>query len=280
MPSHTPSRTARPLARALALAEFARAASHLSARPADRVRGALVAATLPVRRRVGALRDRPAVLPVEVGSLRRTVKVRDRSQILALIHVLGDREYAHDPLSEVSAVLDLGSHVGASVLFFRDRYPDAEILAVEPDPSTVELLRANVGDLPAVTVLHAAVTRHSGEVDFYPSHLSWGSSLSVPPYASGKVRVPAVTMRELLSDLPRTGRLVLKIDVEGAEWDVLEHADALARFHAVIGELHFGDRDPDEFYARFSGFSGGPTLREPTSHVFAFRRDEAATATG
>jgi hypothetical protein len=61
---------------------------------------------------------------------------------------------------------------------------------------------------------------------------------------------------------------VLTIDVEGAEWDVLEHADVVARFDA---------RDPDEFYARFAGFSGGPTLREPTSHVFAFRRDGTAT---
>jgi hypothetical protein len=70
---------------------------------------------------------------------------------------------------------------------------------------------------------------------------------------------------------------VLTIDVEGAEWDVLEHADVVARFDAIIGELHFGARDPDEFYARFAGFSGGPTLREPTSHVFAFRRDGTAT---
>src|SRR6186997_720585 len=40
-------------------------------------------------------------------------------------------------------IIDLGANNGASALWFRTRFPEATIVAVEPDPTNVEVCREN-----------------------------------------------------------------------------------------------------------------------------------------
>src|SRR5271169_1281292 len=41
-------------------------------------------------------------------------------------------------------ILDCGSNIGMSILYFKNLYPDARILGFEPDPDTFGMLRRNV----------------------------------------------------------------------------------------------------------------------------------------
>jgi FkbM family methyltransferase len=104
-------------------------------------------------------------------------------------------------------------------------------------------LSANVAGLPGVTVHAAAVAPSSGEATFYSTPEGWSSSLS--PAAAGRaVTVRCATVDELLAGAGLERVDVVKLDIEGGEWPLLD-AGALRRATGcIVGELHH--RRPDE----------------------------------
>jgi FkbM family methyltransferase len=147
---------------------------------------------------------------------------------------------------EPSSILDLGSHMGASILFWRERFPEARIVGVEPDPVTFRRLRVNVGSWPGVELHNVAVAEKDGPTRFFSARQGWISSLSgegQPVVSSGR------SFRGLVEAIGYVD--LLKVDVEGAEWHVLDDR-ALQRVGAIIGEYHdTGDQDARErFFLR------------------------------
>jgi FkbM family methyltransferase len=142
-----------------------------------------------------------------------------------------------------AVILDVGSNIGASVKFLRARYPDAEIHAIEPDPTALITLRANTGDDPRTTVHAVAVGGRTERKPFYQSHHGWASSFSGDRRAAGGrwTVVDVLSLEDLLRRVGHDRVDLIKMDIEGAEWDVFattrlgDHADV------VLGELHDQD---------------------------------------
>ena len=61
-------------------------------------------------------------------------------------------------------IIDLGAHIGLSTLYFKQTYPGSEIIAIEPNPGTFELLEQNLfeNQIDGVTAINAAVSDQSG----------------------------------------------------------------------------------------------------------------------
>ena len=72
----------------------------------------------------------------------------------------------HKPL-----ILDCGSNIGVSVIYFKFLYPNCHIHAFEPDPETFELLKQNVqkNNLKNVFLHNKAVSNSEKDIDFYIS---------------------------------------------------------------------------------------------------------------
>src|SRR5947209_5685759 len=51
-------------------------------------------------------------------------------------------------------ILDIGSNIGASILYFHRQFPDAKIFGFEPHPDTFRILQQNVAHLPDVTIFN------------------------------------------------------------------------------------------------------------------------------
>jgi FkbM family methyltransferase len=120
-------------------------------------------------------------------------------------------EHRHRPLR----ILDLGANVGLFGVFAAGRWPDASVIAVEPDPANLAVLRRCVqeaGRGDAWQVVAAAAAAHDGSVPFEGG----GASLSrIAPGAAG--RVPAMDVLARLDDVD-----LLKMDIEGGEWEILD----------------------------------------------------------
>lgn len=179
------------------------------------------------------LRPRRGALTVSLqgpgGPLAFTVP--DYSGLKVLWEVFVDGEYAAAPEAPPRAILDLGANAGATCLYFRLRYPRARIVAVEPNPDLVPILHSNVDGL-GVEVLAAAVAPVEGSVDFHPHAQSWHGSTALVHGAA--VRVPAVALDDLIAEDVD----LVKIDVEGAELEVIPASRRLPGLAAVIGEIH------------------------------------------
>lgn len=81
----------------------------------------------------------------------------------------------HDAVSSLPAtaslVLDCGANIGASTLWLTERYPEARVLAVEPDPRNFWLLQRNVRHLgDRVRLVKGGVWSHATRLDLRQGH--------------------------------------------------------------------------------------------------------------
>lgn len=136
-------------------------------------------------------------------------------------------------------IIDAGAHIGTSAIWFALRYPDAHVVAVEPDPGNAALLRRNTSGLD-VEIWEAGLGSAPGHAAILDPGFGEWSYRTAPGAAGGDIRI--VTLEELLEGKP-TSRFVpfiCKLDIEGAEQDLFEEAAsrAFGAFPLIIIELH------------------------------------------
>ena len=178
--------------------------------------------------------------------------LRDTGAIACLRHdghdawvlheVFGKRCY--EPPREAAAVLarepqpkvvDVGAHAGFFGLFVFDRYPDARLIALEPDPGNAALLeeciRRNARD-GQWELLRACASIDDGYTRFAQgrgerSHMTREG-------APGTIEVPTVDLFRYLDDVA-----LLKMDIEGGEWPILADPRlARAAPRVIVLEYH------------------------------------------
>jgi FkbM family methyltransferase len=145
-------------------------------------------------------------------------------------------------------ILDIGAHEGLWTQDVLELVPEAEIIACEPqDDLRAQIERRFVGDA-RVTVDRRALSDAGGERTFHLFGASVNASLHAPQpgmvelYDPGWNEQATVTVPTTTVDALTAGREValLKIDVQGAEYEVLAGAtDTLARTAAVMLEVTF-----------------------------------------
>jgi FkbM family methyltransferase len=220
---------------------FLRVAARLFRHEPDPRDGArLAAATLWLWLRSRARRSGPPVtVRVSAGERQATLKLWTYIDMLVVRELFIDGDYRVPPGRPVRTVLDLGANVGISVRYFLARFPGARVIAVEPDPWLVPRLRANVDGLPDVAVHAAAVGPSAGTATFFSTRDGWSSSLS--PVADGRpVTVRCMTVAEILESAGLARVDLVKLDIEGGEWPLLEAGAIQRATGCVVGELHHG----------------------------------------
>jgi FkbM family methyltransferase len=136
----------------------------------------------------------------------------------------------------VRVVVDCGANIGITSLFLAARYPDATILSVEPHPENFALLKTNVAGVPRVFPIRACVTGSpQSAVRFTVDQAAWGNRIATNSHG---VLVPAITIEELCKQNGIEKIDLLKLDIEGAEEQVLKNGTFLARTENIIVELH------------------------------------------
>jgi FkbM family methyltransferase len=148
------------------------------------------------------------------------------------------QKYFFRAISKNPRIIDCGSHIGMSILYFKTIYPQAEVLGFEPAPATFRFLQANVerNHLDHVVLVNKAVSNMEGILKFYGDD-SLRSSLYQERGGSEVVEVEATRLSKYI-DRPVD---LIKIDVEGAEGLVLDDlakADKLKMVGQMIIEYH------------------------------------------
>ncbi|MBI2891406.1 MAG: FkbM family methyltransferase [Nitrospirae bacterium] len=146
-----------------------------------------------------------------------------------------DREYDVALPTDRPLILDCGAHVGMATIRFKHLFPRARIIAFEADPAIERVLERNVASLGLadVTCLKSAVWIERGH-HFFRADGADGGHLAP---ADGGLSVPTVDLADYVTDTVH----VLKLDIEGAEMDVLDHLDRknlLGRVHVILCEFH------------------------------------------
>ena len=163
---------------------------------------------------------------------------------LAYLHreIFVDLQYYFMAARPDPFIVDGGSNIGMSVLFFKALYPDARVLSFEPAQPAYRLLLRNIeqNGLAGIEVHRAALGRVTGEVQFFedPEDPSTFRMSTRPGRIEGTAgSVPQRRLSELLdADID-----LLKLDVEGAEDDVLAdlvESGVISRIGQLVVEYH------------------------------------------
>lgn len=143
--------------------------------------------------------------------------------------------YAFHPKNNEPYIIDGGAYVGFSIIWFKSKYPGAKITAFECDPKILETLHSNIqnNQLQNVNVIPAALDAKEGEKTFFTSDSDAGSFTQTHQQNQQKVQT-----KKLSSYLDREVDL-LKLNIEGAEFDVLKEASShLHKVREIIIEFH------------------------------------------
>lgn len=177
---------------------------------------------------------------------RSTVEavISDVSELRVIREVFVNGEYDL-PAIDPGVILDLGSNVGFSVLYFRDRFPDAKIIAVEPARRAFARLERNVGHLPNVHLIRAAAVGRDGPVTLHSGWQSWASSLFAADDMYDVEKVEGRTVDNILAACGEERADVIKLDIEGAEPEVLAGSSAVRNAECVVFEFHQEHCDDD-----------------------------------
>jgi FkbM family methyltransferase len=152
-------------------------------------------------------------------------------------------------------VVDLGSNIGVSVIYFLTRRAGVRVYAYEPDPRNVAKLQANLAPFRSqVTVTEAAVAVEDGTALFRQETTGrYGglASFSLRPQLA-EIPVRCVCIASVLGGvLAAEQRIdVLKIDTEGNEADLVGAIPPAQRER--IGELFYETNDPHDPTARLT----------------------------
>ena len=159
-------------------------------------------------------------------------------------------EYGWNFGSPPKVIVDAGAYIGLSTSFFATRYPDATIIAIEPDEENFELLVRNTTRHSNVHTVRAALWAESGSVSLMdPGHGAWGLRLLESDESSavdaeaihlpGSRSVRAVTITEIIRDYNLEKIDLLKVDVEGSEKEIFANANPwIDSVEAICLELH------------------------------------------
>lgn len=119
--------------------------------------------------------------------------------------------------TEEPFIIDCGSNIGLSILYFKTQFPKATVIGFEPDPKIFAILRKNVSKFKDIILHNKAVSKEKGKLSFVAEG---GFSGRLNDVALGQ-NVIAVETEPLSAYIDRRIDL-LKIDIEGAEYEVLK----------------------------------------------------------
>lgn len=152
--------------------------------------------------------------------------------------------YAHDP-QPVDTIFDIGAFVGLSSVYLNSCYPEANIVAVEPNPANLRVLNKTLG-LNGGHIKHRTIGKvlaaESGTATLAslvdgPDATSMMNSTIITLTDAPTVQVDSVGLAELVGD---TGCYGFKLDIEGGEFSLKPAQAVLSDAEWILGEFHYG----------------------------------------
>jgi FkbM family methyltransferase len=121
-------------------------------------------------------------------------------------------------------IIDCGANVGLATIYFKLKFPNAKIIAFEPDPLVFKLLCKNVDNfkLNKIELINKGVSYKNGKAKFIGNGDDAGRIAS-DGELDNFIEIKVVSLKRYLGKKVH----LLKIDIEGAEYEVINDISEL-----------------------------------------------------
>lgn len=197
-------------------------------------------------RELAQLEGVPRYQPTTTRVLGQELEVVDSASFIFMYREIFEQEiYRFRARTEAPYIIDCGSNIGLSVLYFKKLYPACRIVAFEPDDRIFAVLQRNI--------------RRSGHEDVeLHCRALWTEETSLSFMSEGADGGRLATEGDSRDKMVRTVRLsdyldghvdFLKLDIEGAETEVLaDCADKLSNVENLFVEYHSFANQPQTLH--------------------------------
>jgi FkbM family methyltransferase len=182
--------------------------------------------------------QRPVVAPSSCPVFGRSISYSGGYWFLySLNEIFLEEVYKFESSNASPVIIDCGANIGLSVIYFKRLFPGSRIIAYEPDKQVFSLLEKNIRqfDYRDIELINKAVWTTETELEFTPDGSLGG-------------RIKTGTLPNRHDFIIKTDRLrnhlkqkvdFLKLDIEGAEYDVLLDCTAeLKNVNLLFFEYH------------------------------------------
>lgn len=189
-------------------------------------------------------------------------------------------------------IIDCGSNVGLSIIYFKYLYPNAKIIGFEPNRNTFDLLKRNIenNNLKNVQIFNFAIADYDGFINFYDDQSIEGSLVSgvhSSRTAVAKTEVACITLNHYLDQQID----FLKMDIEGAEGICFKDIDLsrkIKNINKMILECHHNIQssknlvqvlnilEKNNFHYQISSIEKPPFLKVSPQDVMIYITNDSA----
>lgn len=152
-----------------------------------------------------------------------------------------DKQYDIDINFTPMIIVDAGANVGLFSILYKNKFPNAKIACIEPDPENYLALENNLKQYKDIILYKAALWPNSENLKIDDKYKlgKWGMIVS-PNEGNESAGVQGITPGQIISENNIDIIDIFKIDIETAEMELFGKGDVswLKKVRVVVIELH------------------------------------------
>ncbi|PCJ87284.1 MAG: hypothetical protein COA57_04975 [Flavobacteriales bacterium] len=155
-------------------------------------------------------------------------------------------------------IIDAGANAGYASLYFLNKFPTANVIAIEPEKSNFEILTKNCSYYKNFKGIKSAIWIKNGYLKISNPEAGHTAFQVIETTKEDINSFPAITIEQVLNDTDYDRIDILKIDIEGTEKELFEgnHKNWIDKVDVLIIELHdrFKPGCALSFYSAIEGY--------------------------
>jgi len=165
---------------------------------------------------------------------------------LATIWLTSEYEAPGFEIKENDTIIDVGGHIGLSMLFCEQFCHKGKIYCFEPELNNYRIFSDNVklNNLENIHSFNMAISKQDGNVPLYLNDDSSGHSIFLKN--SNYIQVESITLQKVfeLNNIKKCN--LLKLDCEGSEYEIINSLpdSYFSMIDKIIIEYHFAKKYP------------------------------------
>jgi FkbM family methyltransferase len=175
---------------------------------------------------LGKIGRLPRYTPGEIELFGSRISFPDASSFYFIYKEIFEKEiYKFSSKSNAPLIIDCGANIGISVLYYKKQYPEAKVIAFEPESKIFEFLQSNLkaNDINDAVLINKAVWNNDETLHFSNegADASRISELDSDKEFGSTYPVEAVRLSKYINEPVD----FLKLDIEGAEVEVIKEVE-------------------------------------------------------
>jgi FkbM family methyltransferase len=149
-------------------------------------------------------------------------------------------EYNFSFVKAPKVIVDCGANIGLSVIYFKNRFPKAKIIAIEPDGENYEMLVKNTKSYSDIICIKAGIWSSSTHLEIVDLALGEWAYMVKPVGFSTEFTIKGIGLKEIIESYKLEYIDILKVDIEGSEKELFEAGqdEWLPYINTLIVETH------------------------------------------